>query len=271
MPLTEQELNAYEEILRSAELSARENKVNAMNADIDSKSEEKTAINEQLDLTPELERIYYLLKGYTLTKNSNTGKTDWTEPSSNNMKVLTEYGVQLIMNYIAWYLNKNTLLSNYDEDTINTKMEDFVISLADAAFMLYEKTFNYPTLDDCKEELRLRIQRKVETKSFAYELIQKKVPTPEQREAFEKEIMKDIEQIIEKELDKIKQQLMKDKLKRFELMIRQIQDTVHSSYLRALNGMERKTAREHIHVNETRGINPMSLPQKGIISRIFNK
>ena len=40
------------------------------------------------------------------------------------MIILTDYGVNYIMGAVQWYLNKNTLLSNYDDDQIRQKMED---------------------------------------------------------------------------------------------------------------------------------------------------
>ena len=59
----------------------------------------------------------------------------------------------------------------------------------------------------------------------------------------------EIDPIIERQ--KIKEQIIKDKLKLFEMLMREIQDIVHSAYNRAYGGQERKTLRQHIHISET--------------------
>jgi len=207
-------------------------------------------IKEQLSLSEELETIRNLLDGKVLGKNKQN-VIDWIEPPDLKMKILTDHGVHLIMNTILFYLNKNTLLSNYDEETINKKMEDFSTALADVIFMEYELVFKHPTFSECKNVLLERIQRKAELRQFAYGLIGKKVDIEDLRMEF----IEEIETKIEKEFEKIKEQLMKNKLKRFEIIIREVQDAVHSTYLRAWNGQERRTLRQHIHVTENLGNN----------------
>lgn len=213
-------------------------------------------VQEQLSLNKEVENIKYLLQGYTLERDEN-GLQNWEKPESNEMKILTTYGVHLIMNTIMFYLNKNTLLSNYDEETINRKMEDFAISLADIVFMEYEKVFLYPSFEDCKKVLQERIQRKIDLRTFALETIGMEANEKE----IKKEFVHEIEGNIEKEMNKIKEQIIKNKLKRFELIVREVQDAVHSTYLRAWNGQERRTLRQHIHISETMGTSPMMNPQ----------
>lgn len=149
---------------------------------------ERTLIQDQLDLAPELERIEHLLRGHVIRKDEH-GNEEWTEPESDDFKILNEYGVHLIMNIISFYINKDTLLSNYDEDTILQKMEDFSTDLADLIFMKYKEMG---------------------------------MDTP-------------------------------DKRKSFAILVRQIQDIVHSTYLRAFGGKERESLRRHMHVSETAG------------------
>lgn len=212
--------------------------------------QERSMIHDQLDLSEELEKINYLLKGYVY--DANTG--DWVAPKDNEMVVLTDYGVHLITNTIQWYINKNTLLSNYDEMTILNKMEDFATALADVVFMEYEKIFKYPTLDDCIKVFKERLKIKAETTSFSLKLrgIEKT------EEDILRELIYEMEDRIEVEITKIKEQIIKNKLKRFELLIRVVQDSVHSTYLRAFNGQERRTLREHINITETKGLVPMN-------------
>jgi len=206
-------------------------------------------IREQLSLTEELEIIENLLRG-KIQKTEN-GVTNWVDPPDKDMIILTEHGVHLIINTIQFYMNKNTLLSNYDEDTINHKMEDFATDLADTIFMEYEKVFAYPTFQDCRDKLNERIERKTELREYAYHLIGKKVDKEKKKRGF----INEIEKNVEREIDKIREQVIKNKLKRFALIIREVQDAVHSTYLRAWNGQERRTLRQHIHVSETMGYN----------------
>jgi len=254
----------YEKMVREAELRASEDRTRAIQTEMMTFNKNPPSmINEQLDLDKELERIDYLLRGYTYEFNPETEEKEWLAPEDSEMIILSDYGVHLIRNTVAWYLNKNTLLSNYDEKTILTKMEDFSSDLNDTIFMEYEKVFQHPSFEDCKKILNDRVENKKKLKSYALEILGKEI-TEEDEDRIEQEILDQIEPIVERELEKIKQQLIKNKLKRFMLVVRQIQDAIHSTYNRAYGGQERKTAREHAHVSETRGNNPqMPVQQRG--------
>lgn len=209
----------------------------------------RSMAKDQLDLTEELERIEHLLRGHTIAYDEKTGNKVWTAPSDNEMVILSEYGIHLILNTITWYINKNTLLSNYTEETILTKMEDFATDLADTIFMEYEKIFEYPSIEDVKKIMEQRIEYKTQVRMYAGELAHIKLDPVAERNI----ILKEYEGRIEKETEKIKQQVIKDKLKRFLIIMRSIQDSVHSTYLRAYKGMERRTLREHFHTTESIG------------------
>ncbi len=222
--------------------------------------ENPSIVKDQLSLGEELNNIHYLLKGYTREVNEDTKELEWTPPKNDDLKILSNYGIQFIMNAISWYINKNTLLSNYDEDTILAKMEDFANDLNDAVFMEYEKVFHYPSFEQCKEVLMERLKKKAQIKSFSMELLGKEV-VPEK---IDQEILKEMEGRVEKEIEKIREQLIKDKLKRFAIIIREIQDAVHSTYLRAYQGMERSSLRRNTHITETHGtglVNPQTNPR----------
>ena len=251
MNVPEGQVREMENQVRSSQLNADEERLRNIQQESVMDDNLKGTISEQLDLDDQLEKIGYLLKGYVQEIDEARGKV-WVAPEDNEMKILSEYGVHLIKNVIQFYLNKNTLLSNYDEATIDAKMEDFSNSLNDDIFMEYDKVFLYPSFEDCKKVLDERIKRKKEMKIYALEILGKKVDELE-KEEIEKEILKSIEHTIERELETIREQLMKNKLKRFELLVRCIQDTVHSTYLRAWKGQERTTLRQHIHISENRG------------------
>lgn len=235
-----------EQVSRLNEANINTQQYNQTHQSLALQEQEKSMIKEQLDLTEELEMIENLLRGNILTKDE-IGNPVWKRPDDSEMIILSEYGIQLIMNTITFYINKNTLLSNYDEETIAIKMEDFTIDLTDTIFMEYEKVFHYPSFEDCVNKLKERIDKKVELRKFAYELIGKNVNEEEIKE----QILKEFEGRIEKEIEKIREQSIKNKLKRYSILIREIQDAIHSTYLRALWGQERRTIRQHIHVTES--------------------
>jgi len=203
-------------------------------------------IKEQLDLREELEKIDHLLRGHVQVRNKDN-ELVWVEPKNNENAVLSDAGINLVLNSIQWYLTKNTLLSNYDEETIRIKMEDFAISLADALFMNYGKYFLYPSLKDCYEALVERLERKQEDEIYSLKIKGYEVTDDNKIKIWNK-LIKEIDP--SKEMAKIKEQIIKDKLKLFDLLLREIQDSVHSAYNRAFRGEERRTLRQHTHVSE---------------------
>lgn len=250
--IDEQELEALKQQQQQLEIQERQLGSQHANQDLMAqqlREQERSYFKEQINLTDELETIEHLLRGEILKYNEETGVQDWARPVDSEMIILTEHGVHLIMNTIMFYLNKNTLLSNYEDKVINQKMEDFATALADVIFMEYEKVFMYPTFEECKAKLEERIERKTELREFAYTLAGKKANKEEIKQGF----VEEIEERIEREINNIREQIIKNKLKRFEIIIREVQDAVHSTYLRAWNGQERRTLRQHIHVSEVMG------------------
>ena len=158
--------------------------------------QEKNMLSEQLDLTDETEMIEHLLKG-EVTKQDEQGNDYWADAGDDDFKPLNEHGVRVIMKMVRFYLNKNKLLSNYSEEQINQKMEDFALELADTIFMKYREM----GLD-----------------------------TPEKR-------------------------------KMYSVIVREVQDTVHDTYLRAYGGQERRSLRQHMHISENVG-NSLNLQQQ---------
>jgi hypothetical protein len=169
--------------------------------------QERGMVKEQLDLTEELERIEHLLRGHTLKFDEVKQTREWVEPTDMEMVILSEYGIHLVLNTITWYINKNTLLSNYDAETILTKMEDFATDLADTMFMEYEKVFQYPTFEDCKKILNDRIEYKTQLKMFVNETL----GINKSKAVVTQEIIDMLEDRIELEMDKIKKKIIKIK------------------------------------------------------------
>jgi len=154
-------------------------------------SEDPNLIQWQLQLDDILERIDHLLRGHEI-KFSSDGTLKWAEPKDKNKKLFNEYGVQEILRILSMYLNRNTILSNYDEETINWKVYDLGIEISDLIYMKYEDM----GLD-----------------------------TPE-------------------------------KIKLYMITVREIIDTIHSTYLRALNGGERESLKTARHIIQNQNMNP---------------
>jgi len=244
-----EEQNFFEQQEREQRLQQSQFEENQMKLSQSAKELEQQnvgVIKEQLDLTDDLKRIEHLLRGETEVVNKD-GEKIWEKPEDNSEILLTEEGIRLVMRTISLYLNKNTLLSNYDEETINHKMEDFATSLADYLFMNYEKYFLFPSPEECNEELIKRLERKQQQQIYNKTLKNEEVNKDEIWNKLVSEIDPQRERI------NIREQLMKNKLKGYDWLMRVIQDSVHSAYLRALNGMERRTLRQNIHVSEQVG------------------
>jgi hypothetical protein len=224
--------------------------INSANQSMAMQEVERGMVKEQLDMAEDIERISHLLRGESNLPNLETGQMEWVKPKSSDDITLSEHGIAKVLNFLSWYLNKNTLLSNYDEETIMAKMEDSAGSLADALFMSYEKYFRYPTEAEIDEKFITKMRKRQHEIVFAIELRGRKVSAIEKEQIYTKLIL---ETNIDVERRKLKEQTIKDKLKGFDLLIREIQDAVHSAYNRAYKGMERRTLREHIHITENTG------------------
>ena len=177
----------------------------------------------QLNLQEELDRIYHLLKGDVLLRDEE-GNEKWTEPDDDRLKILSDYGVKQLMNIIYFYINKNTLLSNFKEEDIFWKVRDFGIELSDLMFNRYEAFFSYPT----PEELY----------SYYSTLAYEEGLNIEPHELYLKCIQWSKEEL-------------QSKLRHYPIIIMALVDSVHSTYLRALNGEERESLRRNTNIHAT--------------------
>lgn len=143
-------------------------------------------IEWQLSLKEDLEKIEHILRGHRFVRDADGGEK-WEEPDSDDEKPFNEKGVQMLLKALLFYMNKNTLLSNYDEETINWKVFDFANKIIDL-------------IHNCYQEMGM--------------------DTDEKR-------------------------------KLYPLIVQSMVDTVHSAYLRALNGGERDSLRTARTVNQT--------------------
>lgn len=195
--------------LRQLELAYRKeqaDKINLQSAQASSilqASNDTNLIEWQLELDNIVESIGHMLRGHTLEFDVK-GNMVYKESKDKEAQIFNDYGAQEILRVLTIYLNRNTILSNYDEQTINNKVYDLGIEIADLIYLKYE---------------------------------QMGMDTPEKR-------------------------------KLYMLIVREIIDTVHSTYLRALNGGERESLRTARTVHQTDPIGrmnqyPNAMPSRG--------
>jgi len=218
--------------------------------------QEKNLAETQLDVESIIEKIYHLLKQDVLKPNmEKDGKLDWFPIKDIKQRALTDWGVDRIMQVINFYINKDVLLSNFDEKQINRNMLRFCVELNDLVLLKYQLLFRQPSFDECKEILKGRLEDKKKLRRYAIEILGKEV-TKEQEKEIEKQILNEIENRIEQEIAKIKEEQRKEKLREYGLLMAQLESIVYATYNRAWRGEERGSIRRHTNISEVLGNKP---------------
>jgi len=218
---------------------------------------EKNLAEAQLDCEETLTKIYHLLKQDLLKPNSQ-GVLEWQSIEDDKKRVLTEEGVDKIMQIMQSYINKETLLSNFDEKMIARRMLEFSLSFNALMFMKYEIYFRTPTLEECQTILQERIDMKIKRKRMNLELMDKQADDAKLKQ----EVLKEVEPQIEYEIDKIKQEKTKLNLREFEMIFTQLKALVESTHNRAWKGEERGSLRRHFNISEVIGGKSNMTPEK---------
>jgi hypothetical protein len=219
---------------------------------------------QQLDMSEELERMDNLLRGRIQKRNSK-GEIVWVDPRNKTSICLSDEGVQFILNSMSFYLNKNTLLSNNDVETINHKMEDYADSLSDALFMRSQIYFRDPTPEEIKKCFNDKKEKKIKNEMMIAELQGRKIKSYKE---LEREYLDGID--IRKDLDGIKRHLKNEILRGYEHIMRVVQDSVHSTYNRSLFGQERKSIHSSIFTSEQIGKDNLNQEKSGVFG-MFKK
>lgn len=218
---------------------------------------EKGLAETQLDVNQIINEVYHLLKqDIFIIENGMPG---WKELESVQDRILTDKGVERIMQVVKFYVNKNTLLSNFNDVQINTLMLRFVTELNDLILLKYQYIFREPTFEECKGILNSRIDEKAKLKVYAAEIVGKTL----EKEDVKKEMLEEIEFKIEKEIEKIKQESRKEKLRDYGLMMAQLETMIFSTLNRAWKGEERGSIRRHTNISEVIGSSPLANKNDG--------
>ena len=108
---------------------------------------EQNLIKWQLELNDILEQAEHILRG-DIPKFKD-GHQIWAKNPNPKLNSLNEFGIQEILKILVMYINRNTILSDYDKEEINFKIYDFGRRLNNLFFMRYEE-FGMDTEDKRK-------------------------------------------------------------------------------------------------------------------------
>lgn len=216
-------LNRWEE-LKNAELEVEKTKNMASQSESirssminNSFENAETALIElQLNIKLLMDDIRYALLGWEL-KNDN-GNIVWKAPEDPRMQIISDFGIRYIMNRLSHYLNINTIMSYYStEDIINNKVFYIGEEVADFIYNRAEDFFNYPTPEDLYEQfINLNIDLNLN----------------------EEELYKRCIEWSNSEFDRV--------ITHYPSIVDDLCNVIHSAYLRALSGAERKSFRERM-------------------------
>lgn len=226
--------------------------------------QEKGLANEQLDVNKIIKDIFKLITGKKVSVDLETGNYTWADPDDSilrlNLRILSDYGIQKVMEKVIFYINKSTLLSNYDESEINRVMYDFTTCLNDFILMRYEGFFYEPTFEECKLILNQKIKYKQELRVFIIELLGQDPDINKIRE----NILLEFEGKVEDEINKIKEDELEKRINEYDSITMQIEHQVFNTYKRAEGGLERSSLRKHASFSEVRTISPEQKKQGGM-------
>lgn len=223
-----------QERLRRTELQNTMSKMSMMNQEPQGMA---NLAMQQLDLGPEIDRIYHLISGHEQRRLMD-GSEVWAEPEDDRLKIFSDYGAKQIFNYYLFYVTKNTLLSNYQEEQIYIKVFDFGCKLADLIFTRYEDFFYFPKPEDLFDTMKEVL--KTEGHKFPHLLTMGRV---------------DEDKVYQKCLYWSNEELA-IRLRHFPMILLAITDSVHTTFLRALNGEERESLRKQMQIHQGINMNP---------------
>lgn len=212
-------------------------------------NEQTTALAEkQLDVNKLMKRCYYALEQYTWNPRFDEGdEGEWTKPIDPKKNVLSEEGVQRIMQALAFVINQSNLLSNFTEQQIKYLMLTFLLELNDLHLQKYEFYFRQPTLDECYAILEKRTNEKA--KLIA--LNNKFKGTAYDEEKIRAAIVKSVN--MDYELENIKIEQRRQRLREWPMLLKQVEIVALGALNRALNGEERGSLRRHTQMLEMLG------------------
>jgi len=217
---------------------------------------EKGLAEEQLDVKEIIKDIFKLLTGKRIIIDEATGNYAWKD-SDNKLftiqsRILSDYGIQKVMEKVIFYINKSTLLSSYDDTEINRIMYDFTTCLNDFILMRYEGFFYEPTFEECIFILKGKMEYKEKLRAFTLELLGEKPDMVK----IKRDIVLEMEGKIEGEIERIKAEELEKRINEYDSITMEIEHQVLNTYRRAEGGVERSSLRRHASFTEVRSLQP---------------
>lgn len=221
--------------------------------------QERGLAEEQLDVEEILERICNLLQGNEY-KDIGQGVKQWIENKDPKSKILSDWGVQRMMQIARFHINKNTLLSNFSEEQINRIMYDCTTEMNDLFLLKYKQLLREATFEECKKILDKKIENRKDVMVYTLEILGKKSDS----EQIKKLIFMEMEGKIERELKKIKDEELSERIKEYGIILWEVEQAIYSTFNRAYMGKERETLRRHASFSEVRSLSPEIQKKGGI-------
>ena len=209
---------------------------------------QENLIKWQLELDNILERAEHILRGDVLIHKS--GHLIWEKQQNPENQILNDYGVQEVMRILSMYLNRNTILSDYEQEEIDLKLLDFGRELNDLFFMKYEEMGLSVNFEDAFRRIF-----KVGQEFIVITEVDNSVKVGTYNNRVVEYVDLSDEQI--KKIKFMQHQFSLEKRKNYPILMREIVDIVHSSYKRALTGGERRSLREARSVTQTEPLGQM--------------
>lgn len=125
---------------------------------------QENLIRWQLDIKEEMERIEHLLRKHVPRRDEHGNEYFIESPKEEQL--LNDHGVNYILNLLGWYLNKNIILSNFDDEQIQMRVHQFATRLTDYIHNSYEK-MGLDNVDKLKE-VPMIVMNLVNTVEAAY-------------------------------------------------------------------------------------------------------
>lgn len=126
-------MNSYNEAMN---IQHQDPRIGASNTLVSGQKYDDSFAKWQLELDSILERVEHMLRG-DKPKFVN-GSMIYVPTDNPKERIFNDFGISEIMRVLSMYVNRNTILSNYDEETINGKVLNFGKELRDLIYLKYE-------------------------------------------------------------------------------------------------------------------------------------
>lgn len=250
----------YEKLVQSQVLQAQSSDASTkqMIQQMAYQEQDKGLAEAQLEVDSILENIENLLKGRRMEFNQKDGR-HWAEATEESMKILSEWGVQRIMQTVRFHINRNTLMSNFDEKQIARQMLNFMQAMNSLVMLKYEVLFREPTFEECETIFNKNLGEKRKIKMF----VKDKLGLDYTEAEIDDELQREMEHRISNEIEKIKEEQISLRLKEYDLLLEEIECQVYATYNRAYGGEERGSLRRHTQFSDIRTSSPTPQQKQG--------